>query len=129
LVRKNNKNSLQRKHIKRKQLSNQHTETFSGTQSTALRMQQCAQACHSNALDCGSTLDDALPDLHPGCLHLSVLHSGRTASFEWESANLQPPGPPANHAQNAKPEVTQPPQIIPAPVANLLPHLLQHTTH
>ncbi len=37
----NNKNSLQRKPIKRKKLSNQHTKTSSGTQSRALRMQQC----------------------------------------------------------------------------------------
>lgn len=37
LERKNNKNSLQRMHIKHKQLSNQHAETSSSTRSAALR--------------------------------------------------------------------------------------------
>ncbi|MEZ2739849.1 hypothetical protein [Comamonas jiangduensis] len=56
------------------------------------------------------------------------MHSGLSASFEWERASLLPPGPPTNHAQGTKPEVTQPHQILPAPAANLLLHLLLHTT-
>ena len=34
----------------------------------------------ATAMHCGSTLDGALHDLHPGCFHLPVMHSGRTAS-------------------------------------------------
>ncbi len=41
-------------------------------------MQQCAQANYNAALHCGSKLDDAAPtDLHPGCVYLAVMHSGR----------------------------------------------------
>lgn len=52
----------------------------------------------ATAMHGGSTLDGALHDLHPGCLHLPVMHSGRSASFEQERASLQPLGPPAIHA-------------------------------
>lgn len=71
----------------------------------------------ATATHCCSTLDDALPDLHLGCVYLAAMHSGRTASFEWERASLQPPVPPANHAQGTKPQVTRPPHILPASVA------------
>ena len=82
----------------------------------------------ATAMHGGSTLDDALHDLHPGCVYLAVMHSGLSASFEWERASLLPPGPPTNHAQGTKPPVTRPPHILPVPVANLLVHLLLHTT-
>lgn len=75
-----------------------------------------------------SKLDDAPPDLHLGCVYLAVMHSGLSASFEWERASLLPPGPPTNHAQGTKPQVTRPPYILPASVANLLQPLLLHTT-
>ena len=71
----------------------------------------------ATAMHCGSTLDGALHDLHPGCFHLPVMHSGRTASFGQERASLLPPAPPTNHAQGTKPPVTRPPHILPAPAA------------
>ena len=72
----------------------------------------------ATAMHYGSKLDDALHDLHLGCVYLASMHRGHTAPrVGWHRATLQPSGPPSNHAQGTKPPVTWPPHILPAPAA------------